>query len=161
MDISALRAVFYVVERDYPLLHVGQPARVTLDALPGKVFAGEVSRIAPIFREASRQARVEVKLPNPDGLMKPGMFVKATLELDRAEGAVLVPAAALVRRDGRQGVFLVDEDQRARHVQVRAGIVEENFVQILEPAGLSGKVVVLGQHLLEDGATVRVVEDET
>lgn len=158
LDIAGLRAVFHVTERDYPRLYVGQAADVTLDALPGMVFAGRVSRIAPVFREASRQARVELELANPERLMKPGMFIKATLELDRAEEAVLAPTAALVRRNGEHGAFLVQDDQRARFVRVRVGIVEGDLAQIVEPADLSGLVVTLGQHLLEDGALVRVTE---
>jgi RND family efflux transporter MFP subunit len=159
LDIAGLRAVFHVTERDYPRLRVGQSASVVLDALPGMRFEGQVSRIAPIFRETSRQARVELELDNAQSLMKPGMFIKATLELGRAENAVLVPSAALVRRDGTLGLFLIQDEQKVRYVQVRAGIAEADRVQILEPADLSGKVVVLGQHLLEDGASVRVAED--
>ncbi|HDQ41675.1 MAG TPA: efflux RND transporter periplasmic adaptor subunit [Desulfonatronum sp.] len=159
LDISGLRAVFHVTERDYPRLRVGQQAEVTLDALPGMVFAGQVSRIAPIFREASRQARIELELDNAQGLMKPGMFIKATLELGRAEDALFVPSAALVRREGDQGVFVVTGEQKARYVSVRTGIAEGDHTQLLEPADLTGDVVVLGQHLLEDGAAVRITED--
>lgn len=156
LDIAGLRAVFHVAERDYPRLSVGQAAEVVLDALPGMVFLGQVSRIAPVFRESSRQARVELELDNPGGVMKPGMFVRAILELDRDENAVLVPAASLVLRNGAYGVFVVGEDQKARFTRVRVGMVEADQAQIIEPAGLSGSVVTLGQHLLEDGALVRV-----
>lgn len=160
LDIEGLRAIFHVTEQDYLRLRLGQTAVITLDALPGRQFEARLSRMAPVFREASRQARVELEIDNRGGLLKPGMFVRATLELDRVEDAVLVPTAALVRREGRQGVFLVDKDLKARHVQVRVGIVEDKTAQILDPADLTGNVVVLGQHLLEDGAAVRVVEDE-
>lgn len=159
LDISAVRAVFHVTERDYARIRVGQQALVAVDALPGQQFEGYVARIAPVFREASRQARIELELPNPHGLMKPGMFVRARLELDRAEDAVLVPSAALVRRDGRQGVFVIQEDDTARLVGVRVGISEEGLSQLLEPEDLSGDVVTLGQHLLEDGSTVRIVHE--
>jgi RND family efflux transporter MFP subunit len=159
LDIAGLRAVIHVTERDYLRLYVGQTANVTLDALPDRVVEGRVSRMAPIFRETSRQARVELELDNPEGLMKPGMFIKATLELDRAKEAVLVPTAALVRRNGEQAVFLVGEDQRVRFMRVRSGIIEGDLTQILEPTDISGNVVTLGQHLLEDGALVHVIKD--
>jgi RND family efflux transporter MFP subunit len=160
LDISAVRAVFYVTERDYARIRVGQQSLVTVDALPGHQFEGHVTRIAPVFREASRQARIELELPNPEGLMKPGMFLRARLELDRAENAMLVPSSALVRRDGRQGVFVIQDDDTARLVAVRVGILEEGMSQILEPEDLSGDVVTLGQHLLEDGSAVRIVHDQ-
>lgn len=158
LDISELRGVFHVAERDYARIRVGQEARVFMDALPGQDFVGQVSRIAPVFREASRQARVELDLPNSDGLMKPGMFFRAELELDRAEDAVLAPSTALVRRDGRSGVFLVEDDAVVRFVPVRTGIANAQATQILDPADLAGDVVTLGQHLLEDGSSVRIVQ---
>ena len=159
LDISAVRAIFHVTERDYARIRVGQQALVAVDALPGHSFEGHVARIAPVFREASRQAQVELELPNPEELMKPGMFVGARLELARAENAVLVPSAALIRRDGRPGLFLIQDDDTARLVAVRVGISEEDMSQILEPEDLSGNVVTLGQHLLEDGSTVRIVHE--
>ncbi|SDB60676.1 RND family efflux transporter, MFP subunit [Desulfonatronum thiosulfatophilum] len=159
LDISALRAVFHVSERDYARLQVGQSAQVSVDAFPGQQFEGRVARIAPVFREASRQARIELELFNPEGLMKPGMFVRAQLELDRAEEAVVVPSVALVRRDGQHALFAVEDDATVRLTVVRVGISENGVSQILEPEDLSGEVVILGQHLLEDGSSVRVVED--
>lgn len=158
LDITTLRAVFHVTERDYARIRVGLAALVAVDALPGRLFEGYVARIAPIFQEASRQARIELELPNTEGLMKPGMFVRARLELARAEDAVLVPSSALVRREGQQGVFLIDGDA-ARLVPVQIGIMEEGMAQILTPEDLSGEVVTLGQHLLEDGSLVRIITD--
>ncbi|GAB6058299.1 efflux RND transporter periplasmic adaptor subunit [Desulfonatronum parangueonense] len=159
LDISALRAIFHVSERDYARLRVGQPALVSVDAFPDRQFEGSVARIAPVFREASRQARVELELPNPERLMKPGMFVRAQLELARAEDVVVVPTAAIVRRNGQNAVFVVEDNATVRLEFVRTGISENGLSQILEPRDLTGEVVILGQHLLEDGAQVRVVED--
>ncbi len=158
LDITKLRAIFHVTERDYARIRIGQEAQVTVDALQDTRFEGYVARVAPIFREASRQARIELELPNPEGVMKPGMFIRARLELARSENALLVPSVSLVRRDGQLSVFLIQEDT-AHLVPVQIGIEEEGMTQILSPEDLSGNVVVLGQHLLEDGSTVRIVQD--
>jgi RND family efflux transporter MFP subunit len=161
LDISWLRAVFHVAERDYPRLHVGQQARVMVDAFPEQVFEGHVSRIAPVFQEASRQARIEVELPNPRALLKPGMFAQVELELDRADNALLAPTAALVRREGRWALFGLESEETVSLIFVRRGIAHQGLTQILEPADLPAQVVVLGQHLLEDGSSVNVVQDQT
>lgn len=87
------------------------------------------------------------------------MFIRARVEFARIEQATLVPITALVRRDGKQGVFLVESDGaqepvlRARFVPVTTGIVSGEVAEVKEPA-LSGAVVTLGNHLLEDGAKV-------
>lgn len=158
LDITNLRAIFHVTERDYARIRIGQEALVTVDALRDTRFEGYVARVAPIFREASRQARIELELPNPEGVMKPGMFIRARLELARSEDAVLVPSESLVRRDGQLGIFLIQEDT-AHLVPVQVGIEENGRSQILSPEDLSGEVVVLGQHLLENGSTVRIVRE--
>ena len=108
LENNPLTAVVFVIERDYPKMTVGQEAMVTTDAYPGRVFTGAIRRIAPLLQENSRQARVEIEIANPDHLLKPGMFVRAQVEFASREQAMLVPISALVRRDGKEGVFLVE-----------------------------------------------------
>lgn len=159
VSLNPLRAVVFSTEADYARLRIGQEVSVRSDALPGRTFDGEIQRLAPVFREASRQARVEIRVPNPDGMLKPGMFVQARVLVDARDDATIVPTDALVERDGRTGVFLIDEDNRARFQEVDTGIEEDDFVEIRRPA-ISGQVVTLGQHLLSDGLRVSVTDDE-
>jgi RND family efflux transporter MFP subunit len=156
LDIDTLRAVVHATERDYPRLQVGQKARIVADAFPGRVVEGQISRLAPLFREASRQARIELAVPNPDHVFKPGMFIRAEILLGERDSTTLVPLASLVDREGRQGVFLIDAETRtARFVPVTVGIVEGQIAEILAPP-LTGDVVTLGQNLLDDGAAVLI-----
>ncbi|HVS17367.1 MAG TPA: efflux RND transporter periplasmic adaptor subunit [Planctomycetota bacterium] len=157
VEVDPVLAVVFVSERDYGRLRVGQLVELTTDAAPGRVFEGRVVRIAPVFRRSTRQARVEVELPNEDVLLKPGMFVRAELELERREDATHVPFAALTEREGRTGVFvLADDGAHVRWQPVELGIVEGERAGVQD--GLTGRVVVLGQALCEDGARVSVVE---
>ncbi len=154
LENDPLTAVVHVIERDYPKVSVGQEAAVTSDAYPGRTFAGRIVRIAPLLKESSRQARVEVDVPNPDFLLKPGMFVRARVEFASRLQATLIPLPALVRREGKEGVFIADTDKlKARFVPVRTGIISGEIVEILEPQ-LSGLVITLGNHLLEDGSAI-------
>jgi len=149
-----MTAVVYVIERDYPKVTVGQQGTVTTDAYPEETFSGVIARVAPLLKESSRQARVEVEVPNPGQKLKPGMFVRVEVEFARHLEATLVPITALVKRDGVQGVFLVDEkEHKARFVPVTTGIINGELAEITDPA-ISGHVVTLGNHLLEDGSDV-------
>jgi RND family efflux transporter MFP subunit len=131
---------------------------VTTDAYPGQVFAGRIVRVAPLLKETSREARVEVEIPNPEGLLKPGMFVRAQIEFDRHDNATVVPTNALARREDRQGVFLADlTEKKARFVPVTVGIRSGDEAEITAPP-LAGMVVTLGQHLLTDGSAIVVGE---
>ena len=157
VELDPITAVFFVTERDYARLQPGQSATLATDAYPGAQFAGRIERIAPVFRETTRQARVELRVANPELQLKPGMFARATVMLERVADTTIVPEAALVTRDGHDGVFLVDPAAGVavwREVQV--GIRQGTRVQV-SGAGLTGQVVVLGQQLLDDGKPVRVV----
>jgi multidrug efflux pump subunit AcrA (membrane-fusion protein) len=124
------------------------------DAYPGESFDGRILRIAPVFREATRQARVEVSVKNPGHRLKPGMFIRATVVLDRVIDAVIIPEQALTSRNNRTGVFLVGDDGRSVvWREVRVGIREGGRVQLLGEE-LSGRVVTLGQQLVDDGSPI-------
>jgi RND family efflux transporter MFP subunit len=155
IDLDTVEAVIHVPERDLPSLRTGQPADMIADAYPGRVFPGTVTRISPLLRESSRKAPVEISIPNPEGLLNPGMFVLARIEFARRDDAVLVPLDALLTRDETEGVFLVVEaEAKVRFVAVTKGFTEGARVEILSPA-LAGRVVTLGAHLLRDGSPVR------
>jgi RND family efflux transporter MFP subunit len=157
VELDPIAGVLYVPERDYALLEVGQAVALTTQAFPGERFEGRIERIAPVFREATRQARVELAIPNPDQRLKPGMFVRATVELARVEDALIVPEEALTERLDRTGVFVLSADGASvvwRPVEV--GIRDEGRVEV-RGEGLVGSVVTLGHQLVDDGASVVTV----
>ncbi|MFO8089976.1 MAG: efflux RND transporter periplasmic adaptor subunit [Desulfatiglandaceae bacterium] len=161
LDIGRLIAVINVIERDYARMKPGLEAMITTDAFPERIFKGRLVRIAPLLKEKSRQARVEIEIFNEDLLLKPGMFVKALLEFDRREDATVIPVASIVKRNDEQGVFVADTDKKtARFVPVRTGIISGAIAEVLDPE-LEGWVVTLGHHLLEDGAAIILPDKET
>jgi len=161
VDIRSIICVIPVIERDYFRVKPGQQTVIITDAFPGKTFNGQVARIAPILKETSRQADIEIEIPNPEELLKPGMFVRVQLQFDQIPEATVVPVAALVTRNGQQGVFWVDEQQMtAKFMPVTVGVTNNETAQIVTPP-LSGSVVTLGQHLLEDGSSVTLPEQQT
>jgi RND family efflux transporter MFP subunit len=154
VELDPILAVVFVTERDYGRLQIGQPVALTTDAFPGETFEGSVTRIAPVFRETSRQARVELSVANPEHRLKPGMFVRVVAILDRADDATIVPIESLTRRDGVDVVFVVDAD--GRHARLRAvevGIEHGDRVQVTG-TGIEGHVVTLGQQMLDDGSPI-------
>ncbi len=156
IDIATLTAVVHVIERDYSKIDVGQKASLTTDAFPDLVVEGTIVRVAPLLKESSRQARIEIEVDNGDRLLKPGMFIIARIEFERHDNATVVPVEALARRDGVTGVFTADlAEEKAHFVPIEVGIRAEKVAEILKPP-LSGYVVTLGQHLLSDGATINV-----
>ncbi len=158
LENNPLTAVVYVIERDYPKVKIGQQAVVSTDAYPAQTFTGTITRIAPLLRESSRQARVEVEVPNANHSLKPGMFVRTQVEFARHADATLVPFASLVNRNGKEGLFIADaENLKARFVPVTTGIISGELAEIIEPQ-ISGLVVTMGNHLLENGSDIILPE---
>jgi RND family efflux transporter MFP subunit len=158
IDIRTLKAVIHVIERDYPRVKAGQGAVITTDAYANRTFTGTIERIAPILKEAARQARIEINVPNPDKLLKPGMFVRVQIEFDRHDNATVVPVNALIKSNGLRGIYLADtEKMRAKLIPVEVGIISGDTAEIIKPA-ISGLVVTVGQHLLEDDSRITLPE---
>ncbi|MEM8710249.1 MAG: efflux RND transporter periplasmic adaptor subunit, partial [Planctomycetota bacterium] len=176
VGLDPIVAVVFVPERDYARLVVGARAQLVTDAYPDERFDGVVSRVAPTFSLNTRQVRVELSIDNGSLRLKPGMFVRATLELARQESAVIVPYEALTRRDGVDGLFLVEGSAPsvARWLPVKPGIRDGDVIAVHPAAGddwvghdgvdhagglapAAGlPVVTLGQELCDDGSLVNV-----
>ena len=161
VSLDPMKGVFYVTEKDYASLKTGQAASMVTDAFPDDRFNARIERIAPVFGQATRQAKVELRIENPLLRLKPGMFIRVAIVLDRIEDAVIVPEQALTTRDDKTGLFVVDSAGRTVSWRpVRPGIRENEKVQIkgpippdLEPPA---RVVTLGQQLLNNGSPIIV-----
>jgi RND family efflux transporter MFP subunit len=144
VELDPITGVIFVTEKDYTRLRRGQPASLKTDAYPGEEFQGRIERIAPVFRQATRQARVELTI------------IRATVVLDRLTEATIIPEQALTTRDDQTGVFVINEDsQSVAWREVKVGIRENGRVQV-QGKGLTGRVVTLGQQMLGDGSRITI-----
>jgi len=106
------------------------------------------------MQEASRMAEMEVEVDNADHLLKPGMFARVEVMTASRDNAQLVPSAAVVEREEGTILFIVpDGGTTASRVPVTVGIVTPETTEIIEPR-LSGRVITLGQHLLDEGSPI-------
>ena len=155
VELDPVLGIIYVSEKDYVYLKTGQSAFLTTDAHPDEIFEGAISRIAPVFRQATRQARIELTIDNHELRLKPGMFIRATIVFKKMEDALIVPEQALTKRDNKDGIFVVSDDHKTvRWCPVRVGIRENEKVQIEREGLTKGLVVILGQQLLDDGSSI-------
>ena len=159
VGLDPLVVAVHVTEQDYGRLHTGQAVSLVTDAYPGEEFSGHVARIAPVFAPESRQARVELEVPNPDGRLRPGMFVRARVVLARVEAAAIVPRAALVSQGDGHAVYVISDGDgdTARLQPVTVGVSDGERVQVDGLEG-SARVITLGQAQLHDGAAIVLPE---
>ncbi|NLP01247.1 MAG: efflux RND transporter periplasmic adaptor subunit, partial [Fibrobacter sp.] len=150
-----------VTERDYPLIRKDLKAKLSVDALEGRTFSGEIARRAPLFQTTSRTAIVEVAIRNDSLLLKPGMFARVKITLQEKDSAQAVPSSAIVNRDQSTFVFMLDSTgSMVNMTSVKTGIVDGEFTEIISPV-LKNQVVTVGTHLLNDGAKVIIAQNES
>ena len=137
---------------------VGQPAQVTVDAVPGQEFAGRVSLITPRVDRATATFPVKIEISDEDGLLRTGMFARVAIVYERRPDAVQIPRSALLDSDGPPTVFVV-EGAKAVERPLELGLSNGGFVEVLSGLGRDEKVVVVGQGALKAGTEVRVVNE--
>ena len=159
LEINTLIAVVPVIEKDYARLKIGQSAKLSTDTWKELSFPGKVARLAPQLDETSRQARVEIEVPNPALKLKPGMFARVEVDFSIHKNVLAIPSAALYKYHDEEGVFLVNADQTVSFIAIQKGIITSEYVEVQAPE-LYGEVVTLGQDMLEDGKKVSLLGDD-
>ena len=151
----------YVPERELDRIAVGQPAQIVGKAATDRRGEGRVLRIAPVVDATTGTVKVTVALPEAlaggeQGFL-PGMYAEVTLTTQSRERATLVDKQALVYRDEKPFVFVVDGN-RAKEREVKLGLTDEDHAEVLEGLELGDEVVISGQSGLEDGGLVQRVD---
>ena len=154
-DVETVRTLIEVVEKDVPLIKIGQRADVRAEAYPSEVFEGTVTRIVQALNRATRTMTVEVDLPNKDHRLKGGMFARVEVLVGKHAQAVQIPLDAVSRLEESQYVYVV-KDGKAHQVPVELGTRVDNRVEVLK--GLTGEelLIVSGKDLVSEGTAVQV-----
>ena len=152
-DIETVRILVEVVEKDIPLVKIGQTAEVRAEAYPDRSFTGQVTRTLQALNKNTRAMTVEVDLSNKDQLLKGGMFARVAIMVGIHPKAIQIPIDAVTRLEDNQYVYVV-QDGKARQVAVELGGRADNRIEITK--GLTGveQVIVSGKDLVSDGTIV-------
>ncbi len=162
LDLIHTDSVFVmtsVPEKHVRHLEPGTPAVIACDAYPHEDFEGRVHRVIPRGDPNSHAFPIKIKVPNPGGKLKAGMFAQVDLEIDRAEQLVLVPKDAVVNVAGERYVFEVNGAlDRVRRVKVQVGRTEADQVAVDGDLTPGLPVVVTGNETLRDNDEVMITK---
>jgi membrane fusion protein (multidrug efflux system) len=151
-DTSLIKLDFTVPETYLFALRPGLPVTATTAGLRGRTFDGTITNLDSRVDPVTRSLFVRAEIPNPDGAIRPGMFMTVSLQGDVAP-ALMVPEAAIVPEQGRTYVFVVD-GKTAQRREVQLGRRKPGEVEILSGVQEGERVVVDGTQKLTDGAQV-------
>ena len=149
-DLSWVWILCDVYENDLATVRLGDTAEITLNAYPGRVFKGTISNIGAILDPSIRTAKVRLEVQNP-GIMRLGMFAKATFYGQTKETHTIVPASAVLRMHDRDFVFVPAPDKQFRRVEVVSGdvLTENTSLQEIKSGLKPGQQVVTNALVLD------------
>lgn len=154
--IDRLKADFRIPELFLAEVHIGQELNITVDALPGQTFEGKVYAIDPQVDVSGRALVIRARLDNPEGKLRPGLFARIDVVLERRANALLVPESAIVPTKQGQTVIRV-QDGVAEIVVVTTGLRRHGEIEVLSGLAEGDIVVTGGQLKLRPGVPVQVV----
>lgn len=159
MQMNPLKAYVYVSEQYFPQVYMGMPIKVVAEIYPDREFEGKVSRIAPSINPATRTFEVEVTVPNPSTVLRPGMYARTIFNMGEVNG-VTVEDMAVQRQVGTNDKYVY---------VVKDGVVDKRFVTTGRQSGdrveiISGlqageEVVIAGASKLMGGMKVSIVNE--
>ena len=149
-DLSTVWIVCDVYENDLPNVRLGDSADIILNAYPGRPFKGTVSNIGAVLDPSIRTAKVRIEVQNP-GMMRLGMFARATFRGQTREIHTIVPASAVLRMHDRDFVFVPAPDKRFQRVEVVGGdvLTENTNLQEIKSGLKPGQQVVTNALVLD------------
>ena len=157
-DLSTVWVIADVSEQDSGLIRVGQLAKVTFDAYPGREFSSRVAYVYPTLNLQTRTTQVRLELANPNGALRPGMFAQVKLAGMGSKGSVIsVPDSAVIY-GGRQDLVLVElSGGRYEARVVKLGVHSDDYVEVKEGIGDGENVVVSANFLIDAESNLKAV----
>ena len=153
-DLSRVWVVADVYERDLSQVKIGQQAKLTIDAFPGRAFTGLVTFISPTLDEITRTAKVRFEFPNRDLLLKPHMYATVELAVELGEG-IVVPSDAVVDTGERKIVFVAHDGGHFEPRALKLGMALDGAYQVLDGLNEGDSIATEGQFLLDSESRIR------
>jgi membrane fusion protein, multidrug efflux system len=155
IKVNSLKLNFTVSEKDIAGLKTGQEVDFTVDSFPDKKFKGKVNLLYPNLEERTRTLQAEAIVPNANRLLKPGLFVRATIYTAATREAVVAPLTALMYDNSTISIFVVEGNVAHQRIIKTGGKYGEN-VEIIEGLKEKEQIVIVGQNNLSEGVKVNV-----
>lgn len=155
---EVVKARIWVGGRDYPRIELEQHAYLKVPSYRERVFKGRVLEVSPFFDPGTHTALVEVEFDNPLGLLKPGMFAEISIEVDRRPDAVSILFDSVMKDEGEEYVYVVNND-RAEKRYVETGLRVNEYAEIVSGLAEGEQIIYRGKEFIEDGSKIRVVRE--
>ncbi|HOU98217.1 MAG TPA: efflux RND transporter periplasmic adaptor subunit [Bacteroidales bacterium] len=155
MNLNSVKLLVAIPEAYFPSVKRGMESIITLDIYPNKEFKGKIDKIYPTIDNMTKTFTVEIVIPNPNQLLRPGMFAKAELNLGKVE-SMLVPSYAVLKQTGsnERYVFVYQNGTAVRRV-VQIGVILDDMLEVVSGLNVNDELIFQGHTSLLDGMKVK------
>lgn len=154
---TELEASVLVNESEISYVKEADQVKVLVKAVDSQPFIGKVVSISTVPDPLKKNFTVKVALTNQDSRIRSGMFAEVTVNTQSKSGVLVVPVNAVIPRSGRMLVYVVDENNRAKEVDVEIGLKNDEYVEIVKGLTEGQVVITKGNTIVQDGSLVKVI----
>jgi membrane fusion protein (multidrug efflux system) len=158
IDMDTVEFVVHIPEQYIYKIRKGLSGEINVVAYPDRKFYGEVTKLSPVVNQISRTQEVRLRIANQNHTLKPGMFGDVRILIRQKLDTVIVPLQAVIDRDGKNVVFVVNEG-KAQEIEPVLGIREGERISIEKGITEGDMVIVIGQQNVNTGDKVNITEE--
>jgi len=171
VDMDTVKIEVQVPDNEISMIKKGQQAIITVDAYPDTEFIGTVYNVYPTINPATRTTTVEIRFRNKDYLLKPGMFARIKIIVQKKNDAIVIPRKAVLEKtelDVSSGEITTSKVRTKRYVyvvngnlaykrEIETGIENDYFIEVVKGLRENDSLVTVGQQFLSDSAKVEII----
>ncbi len=157
MDYSKLMMEINLPEKFLTTIKLGQEVSITNYTLPNDTLKAQINELSPVVSTETRTFKGKMLIENQELKLRPGMFVKADIEIARKDSAIVIPKEIIVSGNRGKTVYIVDKGAAQRRI-VTTGLESETEVEVIEGLKVNDRVVIKGYETLRDRSKVKIIK---
>lgn len=155
VSIENVKAKIDVDEKDLIMLYENMPVKIEVESFPNRNFEGYIERISPVLDNNTHLGKVQIKISNPNKILKPGMFVKIRISIKSQSNALIIPTSGVINKDGKDIVYIAKEG-KALEKEVKLGVSDDERIEVVKGLSEGDWIIIAGQQSLQDGDQIIV-----
>jgi membrane fusion protein, copper/silver efflux system len=154
-DLSSVWVQAEVFENEANWVKSGQNVEMRLEAVPGRLWEGTVDYVYPTVNAGARTVKVRLRFDNPDGILKPDMYAKISMQAEPHVGVLSIEREALIRTGKSERVILSLGDGKFQPAKVITGMESDGKIEVLDGLVEGEEIVTSSQFLIDSEASLR------
>jgi RND family efflux transporter MFP subunit len=157
MDYSKLMMDVNLPEKFLNTIKIGQEVSITNYTIPNDTLKAQINELSPVVSTETRTFKGKMLINNAEMKLRPGMFVKADIEIARKDTAIVIPKDIIVAGSRGKTVYIVDKGAAQRRT-ISTGLENETSVEVTEGLKVNDRLVIKGYETLRDHSKVKIIK---